>query len=412
MRILHVNKFLYRRGGAETYLLGVADLQRRAGHEVEFLATEHPRNEPSRYSALFPRYIELNPPPSGFMARARAASGMLYSATARRAMEAIVSDFRPDIVHLHNIYHHLSPSILRPLVRRSIPSVMTLHDFKLACPTHQFLAGGEPCEACLGGRFHHAIMKRCNGGSLGASAVNALELAVHTSTKAYGPIRIFACPSKFLLDRMRAAAVFPERLRWVPNFIEAAAAQAKDEPGGPAVYAGRLSPEKGVDVLVRAAAAAGVPLEVIGDGPERERLAALADTLKASRIRFFGHRPAEEVQERMRNASVTVMPSRGYENMPIAVLESFACGVPVIGAAHGGIPELIRAGVDGELFPPGDHRALSETLAGLVGDPDRAFEMGREARRKTVDEFSPERHVELLDAIYAEATAATQTAVT
>jgi glycosyltransferase involved in cell wall biosynthesis len=408
VRILHVNKFLYRRGGAESYLLDLADLQRSAGHEIAFLSTAHPSNEPSLYADLFPRYVELNPPPSGLRAKAQTVARMLYSRAAERAMEAIISDFRPHIVHLHNIYHHLSPSILRPLVRRRIPSVMTLHDFKLACPTHRFLASGEPCEACLGRRFHHAILKRCNDGSIGASAANAVELAIHTATGAYEPIRIFICPSRFLLGKMRAAGVFPTRLRWVPNFVRATAMRPKRRPGGPALYAGRLSPEKGVDVLVRAAAAAGVPLEVIGDGPERERLAALADALGASRTRFLGHRTAAEVHERMRNASVTVMPSRGYENMPMAVLESFACGVPVIGAGHGGIPELIRPGVDGDLFPPGDHAALAEVLAHLTGDPDRALEMGRQARRKVEEDFSAERHLALLDAAYAEAMAATR----
>ena len=128
-------------------------------------------------------------------------------------------DFRPDVVHLHNVYHHLSPSILGPVARRRIPAVMTLHDYKLACPSYQFLDHGNLCQACLGGHFQNAIRRRCKDGSLGASVVVATELFIHTRTGAYAPVRRFICPSRFLAGRMKAAGVFPDRLRQVPHFV-------------------------------------------------------------------------------------------------------------------------------------------------------------------------------------------------
>ena len=124
MRVLHVNKFLHRRGGAEAYMLDLADLQRRAGHEVAFFGMDHPDNEPQEHAARFPPALELDPPPASLPGRLRAAGRMLWSTSAARGIDAVVEAFRPDVAHLHNVYHHLSPSILAPLARRRIPAVM------------------------------------------------------------------------------------------------------------------------------------------------------------------------------------------------------------------------------------------------------------------------------------------------
>jgi len=405
VRILHVDKFLYRRGGAEAYMLDVAAMQRAAGHEVAFLATAHPENEPSRYASSFPRFVELNPPPPSLKAKVSAVGRMLWSVEARASMERVLDDFRPDVVHLHNVYHHLSPSVLRPLRKRAVPTVMTLHDFKLACPTHRFMANGAVCEACLGRHFHNAILKRCNEGSLGASAVNAVELTMHTYTGAYDPVHIFLCPSRFMLEKMRAARVFTHRLQWVPSFVDAASIDVKRSPGGAIAYVGRLWEEKGVDVLIQAAGIAAADLDVAGDGPELGRLEALAARVGGGRIRFHGHLPPPRVQELIRAAAVTVLPSRAYENLPIAILESFACAVPVVGTAHGGIPELIDPGDDGELVPPNDPRAMAAALRPFLEDPQHAFAMGRSGRRKVEERFSPAGHLALLMDAYAQAAA-------
>src|SRR5262245_48147585 len=142
MRILHVNKFLYRRGGAESYMADLGDAQRAAGHEVEVFGMAHPANPPLRLERHFPADLELDPPPAGVAGKVMAVGRMLWSTSARRGIEAVVDDFQPDLVHLHNIYYHLSPSILGPLARRRVPMVMTLHDYKLACTTYQFLDHG------------------------------------------------------------------------------------------------------------------------------------------------------------------------------------------------------------------------------------------------------------------------------
>lgn len=409
MRILHVNKFLHRRGGAEAYMLDVAALQARSGHEIEYFSMAHPMNLPSRFESHFPEQIELNPPPSSVGGKLRGAGRLLYSPAARRGMEQVLEVFRPDVVHLHNIYHQLSPSILRPLENKGIPAVMTLHDYKLACPTYLFLDHGQVCEACLGGRFYNAVLKRCNDGSLLASSLNALELTLHTAAKSYSPVRIFLCPSRFLIGKMNEAGVYPDRLRLLPNFVDVHRIKPGAEGGSKVVYAGRLSSEKGVDVLIEAAAPSGVELDIAGDGPERASLEMLARRLGVT-VRWHGHLPQEALHDLVRTAAVSVLPSRCHENQPLGLLESFACGVPVIGTTLGGIPDLIRSGTNGDLVPPNDPPALSAALQRLLSDPQRAHEMGRAARVGVESEFSPELHLQRLEQRYAEAISMTRRA--
>ena len=405
MRILHVNKFLYRRGGAEAYMLDVADLQSAQGHEVAFFGMRSDENPELRYRESFPSEVRFEPPPRTATGKARAIGRMLYSTSARRGIDAVIDDFRPDVVHLHNVYHQLSPSVIAPARARRIPAVMTLHDYKLACPTYRFLDHGRACEACLDGRFRHAIAKRCNGGSLGASAVSAFESALHRRMRSYAGVDRFVCPSRFLEAKMRAAGVYPDRLRAVPNFVDAARYSPKRGPCDGVVFAGRLSHEKGVDTLLRAIAL--VPdarLDVLGDGPERARLETLAADLSVGdRAVFHGRTDAAEVRKRLECAAVAVVPSRWYENQPLAVLEAFAAGTPVVGTELGGVPELIRRGVDGEVVEPDHPLALADALRRLLESPDRSFAMGRAAREQAERVFAPAVHLERLYAVYAEA---------
>lgn len=412
VRILHVNKFLHRRGGAEGYMEDVAALQAEAGHQVAFFAMQHPLNRPSRYESHFPEYLELAPPPSSLGGKARAVARILYSRSARQGFDEVIDDFDPDVVHLHNIYEHLSPSILGSLGERDLASVMTLHDYKLACPTYRFLDHGALCQACVGGRFHQAVLRRCKDDSLAASAMCALELFVHTRTHAYAPVRRFICPSGFMEGRMMAAGVYPDRLRCVSHFVDAGSVTQKEEPGGGVVFAGRLSHEKGVDVLIEAIAGLGrtISLDIAGDGPQRQELEVLSERTAAGRVRFHGRLTKARLQNLIRSASLLAMPSRWYENQPMIVLEAFACGVPVVGTVLGGIPELVEDGVDGALIAPDDPAALADAIEPLLRQPAVAFSMGRAARDKVERHYSPSAHIRRLGRVYDEALMARSTA--
>jgi glycosyltransferase involved in cell wall biosynthesis len=412
VRILHVNKFLYRRGGAESYMLDLAALQRGAGHQVEFFAMAHPANLPARFADRFPAHIELEPPPPSLTGQLRGAGRVLWSTSARRGMRQVLKDFAPDVVHLHNVYHQLSPSVLEPLARLGIPAVMTLHDYKLACPNYQFLDHGAPCQACIDGGFRQAVRRRCKGGSLPASALCATESWLHRRTGAYGPVSRFICPSQFLSGTMARAGVYPDRLRWVRHFVDLTQFAPKTEPGGDVVFAGRLSAEKGVDTLIAAIGRLGTAvLHVAGEGPDGASLRALADDLAPGRVVFHGRLDKAATVALLRSAAVVAVPSRWYENQPMVVLEAMALGVPVVASDMGGLPELVEAGRNGALVPPDDDDALASTLAALLEHPTRALAMGRAGRAEVAWSHSPEVHLERLDEVYREAGASLEVMV-
>jgi glycosyltransferase involved in cell wall biosynthesis len=410
MRILHVNKFLFRRGGAEGYMADLAGLQRAAGHEVAFFGMTHPENEPQQYATAFPAYVEFEPAPGSLPTRLRLAGRMLWSTSASRGIRSVIEDFRPDVVHVHNIYHQLSPSVLHPVQQAGIPAVMTLHDYKLACPTYQFLDKGEICTACVDGGPWQAVRRRCRNGSLTVSGMAALELSVHRLIGAYDPVRVFLCPSRFLAERMADAGVFPDRLLVQDNFADVEAISPQQRPGFGVVYAGRLTREKGVDVLVRAAGmlaremSTSAPLlQVAGDGPERYRLEELATTEAPGAVVFHGRLPKERLHDVIRAGSVCVVPSRWHENQPLAVLEAFACGVAVVATALGGLPDLIADGRTGRLVTHEDPKALVEALRPLVTDAAEAHRWGRAARQVAEERFAPARHLAGVLSAYARA---------
>lgn len=401
MKILHVNKYLYRRGGAEAYALDLAELQRDAGHQIEFFGMSHPMNLPQTYQGTFPARIEFQPIPASLTSKARATGRMMYSVAARRGIDEVLRRFRPDVVHLHNIYHQLSPSILGPISRRGIPAVMTLHDFKMACPTYLMMHKGTPCEACVGGSVFNAVRRRCNGGSLMASAVSAAEATLHTRTGAYDHIARFICPSRFLMGRMEAAGFYPERLVHLPNFVASGPGPLRAEPGAGVIFASRLSDEKGVDVAIRAVAARpALRLEIAGDGPERSSLEELAEDLAPDRIRFLGHLPRPELLDALASARAAIVPSRCYENQPYAVLEAFSQGVPVVGSDLGGISELVDHAHDGYLVAAGDVAGFADALQALEDAPAEALRMGRRGAEKVGRHLGVTRHLTDLDAVY------------
>jgi len=409
MRVLHVNKFLYRRGGAESYMLDLARLQREAGDDVAFWSMQHPQNQPDPNEDVFAPRMELNPPAETWAGRAKAAAGVIYRPSARAGIEQMLHRFRPDVVHLHNIYHQLSPSILRPVARRGIPMVMTLHDYKLVCPTYQFLDHGEICEACLPRRFHQATVRRCNQGSLSGSLLATVEVSLHRALGAYDPIEVLICPSEFMRRKMLEGGIDAERLLHVPHFCDVGSIAAATEPGRGVVYGGRLSPEKGVDVLIRAMVSlpGDVTVDIAGDGPSREDLVRLAAEVGVSdRVRFLGRLATPELHQRMREAAAVVVPSRWYENQPMIILEAAAAGRPVIATELGGLPELVRPGETGWLTPHDDPAALSAAILEATSDPDRSHRLGQSARALTLARFEPARHLSELRAAYAAAAGA------
>ena len=404
LRILHVDKFASRAGGgAPGYMLDLVARQRERGHAVEFLATEGVIDLETRYRHLFPRRITLDPPPSGTAARVGTAATMVWSRRAAVAMAAMLDDFRPDIVHCHNLYHQLSPSVLRSVARRRVPVVMTVHDYKLVCPTYRLIDGdGRHCERCVDGGVHHVLRQRCQSGSVAQSAVLMLESGLHRRFGAYDPIATFLCPSAYMADLFRRAGL-GDRARHLPYGCDVSLIEPRTGTGSGVIFGGRLSPEKGVDHLIEAVALLDdVELTICGDGPTRAVLETQANRLLGNRVRFLGHVPRVQLLDLIRAAAVVAVPSVWAENQPLMVLDAMACAVPVVSGNSPALQEQVRAGVSGLTVDPHDHIAFAEALAQFVNDPQQQRAIGASARAFVVSRNDMDAHLAVLDQLYRE----------
>jgi len=401
VKILFLNNFHYLRGGSERILLEEMRLLREAGHEVALYARSHQRNDPAPFEAWFPPHLELEG--LGFSLKTlRALGELVYSAASRRGLREVLARFRPDIVHAHNIYGRLSLSVLDELKAARVPVIMTLHDLKLLCPSYLMLNAGKPCELCKGHRYHHAVLTRCHKGSYAASLVYALESWFNHGLGKYDSVSRFIAPSRFLRDKCLEYGWDGAKFSYLPNFSERFLAVAPPEAGGYLLYAGRLSPEKGVSGLLQAyhCLTCQIPLVIAGEGPQREALQRYA-VQQGLPVTFAGHLGGDALQAALAGARVLVIPSQCYENAPLSVLEAFAAGKPVLGARIGGIPELIEDGVNGFLFAASDPAALAgaiERFLSLSG-PQVAL-MGEAARAGVARDFSEKRHLALLLELY------------
>jgi glycosyltransferase involved in cell wall biosynthesis len=403
LRILQVDKFLHRQGGAPAYMLDLAEVQRRAGHEVEFFAMSDERNVPSANADLFVPSISLSPFPSGPVDRTRTLAHLVWSTDAKARFAAVIDRFQPDVVHIHNIYHQLSPSILWAARAKDVPVVMTVHDAKLVCASYMLDVDNKVCEACVGkATFVRAPLRRCRGGSLAATTALAFESTVHRLARLYRPIGAFICPSDFIAERFRRSAVFPDRLVRLPHFIDTDTIDPATGPGEGYVYAGRLHRIKGVDVLIRAVAAVpGARLRVLGDGPDRADFEALAEREAPGRVEFLGMADKATVLDEVRRSRAAVLPSYMQENMPMSILETFAAGRAMIVSDRGGSPEFVEDGTNGYVVAAGSVDELAGAIGRLEREPALAECMGASARRAACERYHPDEHLRNLLDVYS-----------
>lgn len=407
MRILLVNKFFYRKGGAETYFFALAEGLKTLGHEVAFFSMQHPKNEPSYWSKYFVSEKDYVGKISAFQ-KAREGATLIYSFEARKKFDALLREFKPDIIHLNNVHRQITLSILDApyLKEHRAPVVYTAHDYILICPAYTMVNGrGEVCDACLDGRFRHALDNTCMKGSKAKSGLAMLEADFLRWHKSYDKIDLIIAPSEFMKRKLEQGG-FAGRVVAMQNFLtDSQIVMARkvtnthkyeDEAAGRRpyfLYFGRLSKEKGILTLVRAfIKAAGLEyasttaeefgikelagsanqllpanwdLYIVGDGPERptiERLVAQAGTEAQRRIKLLGYKTGSDLQRKVGDARFSVLPSEWRENMPYSGLESLAAQTPVIGAHIGGIPELVDEDRTGFSFTPGDVDGLARTM--------------------------------------------------
>lgn len=380
MKILLVNKFHYRKGGAETYYLTVGSELERMGHEVAYFSMKHPNNLPCKWDKYFVTQREYNDVKNPLSA-VRDGIALIYSPEAKRKFQALCEEFRPDVVHLNNVHRQITLSILDApyLKEHHVPVVYTAHDYVTICPGYLMLDGeGRVCDACLeDGKYRHCIENRCVKGSRAKSALAALEASFNRSHHSNERINRVIAPSRFMRSKLIEGGWPEGKVVALQNFADDAilarasgvANDVTDRESPYLLFFGRLSAEKGVDVLLRAfdAAAPSLPrdmrLIVVGDGPDAAEFRELAASLDgAPRIEFAGYQTGDALQTYVERASLAIASSRCRENMPYSIVEAFAAGTPVVGTRIGGIPELVTDSVTGFACEPGDVATMADAM--------------------------------------------------
>lgn len=404
MKVLFLNNYYYVRGGSERVFHDEMSMLEGRGHQVASFCRAHPSDPVHPYSRFSPEHVEtqsISPSIEGF----KTIVGLVYSKRVREKLSNFLASHPVDIAHCHNIYGRLTSSVLDELEKRRIPTVLTLHDYKLICPSYKLENGGVICEDCRGLKFRHAIKNRCHKNSLIASGIYSFESYFSHFRKSYTrKVSRLISPSRFLRDKFVEFGWDTRQIEVVPNFLDTDAFEPRFAKGDYFLYLGRLSAEKGVVTLLEAISglAAGAKLVVAGTGPLEDELKERFGGLDA--VSFAGYLSGKKLQDAIRGALAVVIPSEWYENAPMSVLEAMAYGKPVIAARIGGIPEMVHDNETGFLFESGDVDDLRGKLAGMRSLPSSTVEdMGHAARTFVEENHSKELHYNKLMAVYRDA---------
>ncbi len=400
MKILLINKFLYPKGGDAISTITTGGLLARRGHEVNFWGMEHPDNPEYPLKEFFVSRVDYDLS-KGLSEKLKISMNILYSFEARRKIEQVLNKVKPDIVHLNNFAHQISPSVLDAIKKRGIATLMTMRDYKLVCPSYTMLVDGKLCEQCGNERYYHCALNKCTKNSYSKSFINTLEMYLHHSIlHIYDKIDLYISPSRFLMDKVKEMK-FAGEVVHIPNFVNVGDFKHSYTPAGKnIVYVGRLSHEKGIETLMNAVKGIDAELKIIGDGPLMEQLTGKVKTDRINNIEFLGYKTGEDLHNEIRKSMFVVIPSEWYENNPRTVIEAFALGKPVIGARIGGIPELVRDWETGLTFESGNTGDLKEKLCLAIENKEKLQEMGKRARMFVESELGPDKHYDSLMEAY------------
>ena len=365
--------------GENSVVQAEVDLLRSDGYEVDLYAP--------------------TPDVTGTSGRARLAASAVVGGDSLRQVRSLISDRRPDLVHLHNLFPMFSPNVIRAVSELGIPSVMTLHNYRLMCLPATFLRDGKVCTLCQGKNPWRGVVYKCYRGSASASAVLGSSLTVHRAIGTWDKVTRFAAISDFLKNEYVTGGLDAERISVKRHFTWPT--ERRTGPGETFLFLGRLSEEKGIDWLIRSWLPELGRLVIAGSGPDEERLSRSP----SPGVSFVGPKPPEQVPDLIRAARAVIVPSICNEPAGRVVLEAYAAGVPVIAARIGGLPEVVADESTGFLVDPNDDEGLREAVRRLHDDR-LSEEMGNAAYSLWQESYSPARQVELIGRLYDEVIAA------
>jgi len=399
MNILVVNWSWYPSGGDWTYVENIVNLYEQKGHQVIPFSMKDDRNLPSAYSDYFIENIDYKKvKKSNLIAGLKVVTKSIYSFEAQRNLERLLSAVKIDFAHVNVIHHYITPTILKILKQRNIPIIWTLHEYTPICPDSIFVSNGQICERCFGGAFYNCITHACKKGSYLASTVAALENYVHKYLNYYDYVDYYVCPSVFQYEKYKQFNFFNEKLVQLYhsyNYTEIEKAKLLATQGQEKyiVFVGRLEKIKGAHTLLKAMQACpDILLKIVGDGTQEEELKAFKQAHQINNVMFLGKKNRQETLQIINEAEFLICPSECYEVLGFTVVEAMALSKPVIGAAIGGIPEMVINNYTGLLFEPGNIDQLSNAIKLLYANKDLITQMGKNAQQHINELINTEKH--------------------
>jgi glycosyltransferase involved in cell wall biosynthesis len=366
MKILQVNKYHYYRAGAEKYYLDISNELKKRGYELAYFAMHDENNIESKWSKYFISNLDFHN--LSFKDKLKLPGRIIYSLEAKRKFKKLVEDFKPDLIHVHNIYHHISPSILNVAKKKNIPLVLHLHDYKIISPNYNIYSQGKNHWDYCGGRFYRCFFNKCFKNSYMQSFLVSLEYFIHHYLlNIYNKnVDVFIAPSLFMKKKTSLFSVPAEKIEIINNHIKDNEISKKASTKGDYwLYFGRLAKEKGIQDLIFALSTIndGSKLKIAGAGPYKKELENLILKLKLNdRVEFLGKKQEQELKEIIRKSKAVVIPSIWPENFPFALLETIALGKPAIVSNNGGMPEIINHNENGFIFETGNTNDLKEKM--------------------------------------------------
>lgn len=411
MNILLANYRYFISGGPERYLFNAKKMFEVNGHMVIPFSVKHPKNRETDFDKFFLSSLSEDKDASTLRQFKKTPKTLLklfdrtfYSLEARAKVNKLLEHQDIDVAYVLHFLRWISPSIFSEFSRRGIPTVVRISDFEYMCPGAHLLREGEICELCIGKKLWPSVKYKCIQDSYPLSLVHFLAMTFHKKRGFLDKIDAFICPSQFTLGKMIDAGYEKRKLFHVPTFVDFQRITPKFDSGEYILYFGRLSVEKGIDLLIDAIDVYKrrnhghvMPLYIIQTGmDETDQLEQRVKSENLKEVKILTDLSPKEFYSYVQHSAFTIVPSLFYENLPNVILESYAYGKPVVGSRRGSFLEVIQDGKTGLLFEPGDTQDLADKIGWLVNHPDECVKMGRNARKLAESEYNRDLHYDRL----------------
>jgi glycosyltransferase involved in cell wall biosynthesis len=405
MKILLVHKFWRKLSGAEMYFHDVIRILKQQGHTVKIFTTNmnaeggtdlKEKNDDIVYG--FPvDYLH-----GSFLKRSLKIPELIYSKKNKSAMAKLLDEFQPDVVHVFAIYITLTPSILEACKEKNIPVVMSCNDYKHICTNYRLYHHGHVCTDCKGGKLYSPVINNCCKYSLAFSIASAAEAYVHHIKDIYRKnVSVFLFESNFMMNITREFWGDTYNSQFIGKPFHAPSFSATFDYDNYLLYIGRLSDEKGIDVLLKAMQL--VPdayLKIVGTGNEKENLEKLSAKLNLQNVEFTGPKWGDEAKQMIRRSRFVVIPSLWHENFPYVVTETYSIGKALITSDKGGLPEYVLEGITGHVYPSHDFNRLGELIKRMWNNENETVQKGKNAKKYADENFNDNVFYEKLVTAY------------